>query len=76
LLTHQVIIQLIASTTTEKGLTAQCSLDENTYPKDIKVPEAEMAKLNIQPADFRGEWNYTIKSRENKTLTRLFRLRP
>jgi len=64
LLTHQVIIQLIASTTTEKGLTVQCRLDETTYDKGIKISDAEMAKLNIKPADFHGDWNYTIRPRE------------
>lgn len=64
LLTHQVIIQLIASTTTEKGLTVQCRLDDNAYEKGIKISDAEMAKLNITPADFHGEWNYTIKPRK------------
>jgi transposase len=64
LLTHQVIVQLIASTTTEKGLTVQCRLDENSYDKGIKVSDAEMAKLNIKPADFHGEWNYTIQPRK------------
>jgi transposase len=64
LLTHQVIVQLIASTTTEKGLTVQCRLDENTYDKGIKVSEAEMATLNIKTADFHGEWNYTIIPRK------------
>jgi transposase len=66
LLTHQVIIQLIASTTTNKGLTVQCRLDENTYDKGIKVSDAEMAKLNIKHADFHGEWNYTIKPQKSK----------
>jgi Rhodopirellula transposase DDE domain len=55
LLTHQVIVQLIASTTTEMGLTVQCRLDDNTYDKGIKVSDAEMAKLNITPANFPGE---------------------
>jgi hypothetical protein len=64
LLTHRVIVQLIASTTTEKGLTVQCRLDENTYDKGIKVSDAEMARLNIRPADFHGEWNYTIQPRK------------
>lgn len=63
LLTHQVIVQLIASTTTQKGLTVQCRLDQNTYDKGIKVSDAEMARLNINPAEFHGEWNYTIKPR-------------
>ncbi len=64
LLTHQVIIQLIANTTTKNGLTVQCRLDENTYDKGIKVSDAEMAKLNIEAAEFHGEWNYTIKPRK------------
>ncbi len=64
LLTHQVIVQLIASTTTAKGLTVQCRLDENAYEKGIKVSDAEMAELNIKPAEFHGEWNYTIEARK------------
>jgi len=63
LLTHQVIIQLIAATKTETGLTAQCRLDENDYPKGLKITDAEMAAINIKHADFHGEWNYTISPR-------------
>ena len=60
LVTHQVIIQLIAATKTSTGLTVQCRLDPNTYAKGIKVTDAEMAALNITRADFHGEWNYTF----------------
>jgi transposase len=63
LITHQVIVQLIASTTTETGLTVRCRLDRKKYQKGIKVSDAEMAKLNIQPAKFHGDWNYTFKPR-------------
>jgi Rhodopirellula transposase DDE domain len=42
---HQVIIQLIANTTTDTGLTVACRLDNNTYQKGIKVSDAEMATL-------------------------------
>jgi len=63
LLTHQVIIQLIAATTTKTGLSVQCRLDENPYPKAIKVTDAEMLAINIKLADFHGEWNYTISPR-------------
>jgi hypothetical protein len=59
LVSYLVIVQLIASTTTDTGLTVACHLDENTYDKCIKVTDAEMAALNIQPNAFRGEWNYT-----------------
>ena len=64
LLTHQVIVQLIASTTTQTGLTVQCRLDENAYEKGTKVTDEQIASLNITPADFHGEWNYTIAPRE------------
>jgi hypothetical protein len=32
LLTHQVIIQLLAATTTDNGLTVTCDIDANSYP--------------------------------------------
>jgi hypothetical protein len=63
LVSYLVIVQLIASTTTDTGLTVACRLDESNYAKGIKVTDAEMAALNIQPAAFHGEWNYTIAPR-------------
>jgi hypothetical protein len=63
LLTHEVIVQLISATTTRKGLAVQCRIDRTTYDKGIKVSDAEMADLNIKPADFHGEWNYTFTPR-------------
>jgi hypothetical protein len=58
-----VIIQLIASTTTDTGLAVACQLAANAYEKGIKVSDAEMASLNIKPDSFHGEWNYTIAPR-------------
>jgi len=55
-----VIVNLIANTQTSKGLTIQAGLNVNSYPKGIKISDAEMARLNITPADFHGEWNYSI----------------
>jgi len=66
LVTHEVIVQLVANTTTKTGLNVQCRLDENDYEKGIKVTDAEMASLNINQADFHGEWNYTIAPRHNR----------
>jgi transposase len=63
LVSYLVIVQLIASTTTDTGLTVTCQLDGSTYETGIKVSDAEMASLNIQPACFHGEWNYTITPR-------------
>ena len=33
------------------------------YEKGIKVTDDEMASLNVTPASFQGEWNYTIAPR-------------
>jgi hypothetical protein len=64
LVSHQVIVQLIAATTTTKGLTVSCDLDQSLYPKGIKISDAEMASLNIQPHQFHGDWNYNIIPRQ------------
>jgi hypothetical protein len=63
LISHEVIIQLIGATTTSTGLDVQCCLDENDYPKALKVSDAEMDTINIDRDDFHGEWNYTISPR-------------
>ncbi len=60
LTSHEVIINLIASTTTTKGLKVHCRLDKGSYPKGIKVTAREMAALKLQLHDFHGDWNYTI----------------
>ena len=60
LVSHQVIVQLIGSTTTEKGLKVCCELDGNLYPKGVEVSDEEMQAINITRHAFHGEWNYTI----------------
>jgi hypothetical protein len=60
LVSHQVIVELIAATTTEAGLKVRCQLDPNTYPAGIKVSDAELEAVNLTRHDFHGEWNYTI----------------
>ena len=59
----EVIVNLIAGTTTQKGLSIQADLDPGTYEKGIRISEEEMSKLQLKPATFHGEWNYTITSR-------------
>jgi hypothetical protein len=60
LVSYQTIVQLIAATTTKTGLKVQSEIDTNTYPKGIKVTDAEMDEINIRRHDFHGDWNYTI----------------
>ena len=67
LLTHQMIVQLLASTTTRTGLAVQCRLDRSAYAKGVRVSDAEMATLDLQPAAFPGDGNYTIRPRQPTT---------
>jgi hypothetical protein len=60
LVSYRVIVELISATTTKTGLTVRCELDTGQYPSGIIVSDAEMAAINIQRAEFHGEWNYTI----------------
>jgi len=54
------VINLIASTTTETGLTVECIHDTQEYKKGIVVSDEELSAVNIKPQDFHGEWNYVI----------------
>jgi transposase len=60
LISHEVIVNLIAATSNKTGLKVECQLDTNIYPKAIKVSDKEMADIHIQRDSFHGEWNYTI----------------
>ena len=57
----QVIIDLIASTTTEKGLKVRAKVDNTLYPKGLKISDEQLSKINLVKNDFHGEWNYTIQ---------------
>jgi hypothetical protein len=63
LVSRETVVELIASTTTQTGLTVRCELDTRDYPKGIKVSDAEMTTLNIKGDIFHPEWNYTISPR-------------
>ncbi len=58
-----VIVNLIAGTATQKGLSIQAGLDLGAYEKGIRVSKEEMSNVQLNPAAFHGEWNYTITSR-------------
>lgn len=60
LVSHEVIVNLIAATTTRKGLQVRAELDSKPYPKGIKVTDKEFAAIRIVRDEFHGEWNYTI----------------
>src|SRR2546421_5253409 len=61
--TYQTIVNLIANTTTTKGLTVQCELDPNLYPTKIKLTDEEKKTIPLVRHNFHGDWNYTVTSR-------------
>jgi transposase len=60
LVSHETIVNLIAATTTRKGLKVIAELDSGLYPKGIKVTDEELETIHISREDFHGEWNYSI----------------
>ncbi len=63
LISHQVIINLIAATATRSGLKVHARLDHTEYPKGIKVSDQELAAVDLIGDAFHPEWNYTIRPR-------------
>jgi hypothetical protein len=61
LVSYEVIVQLIAATTTKSGLEVRCELDDATYETGRKISNAELAAVNLERDAFHGEWNYRIR---------------
>jgi len=55
------VVNLIASTTTDKGLSIETSIADTIYETGSEVSDDEFAALNITREKFHGEWNYVIK---------------
>lgn len=64
LTSYQVIVSLIAHTTTKAGLVVRAALDKNHYETGIVVSDEELARVKMIPAKFHGEWNYVICSKK------------
>ena len=56
----QPLAELIAATTTDTGLSGQADYDPNWYPTGVKITNAQLMAVPLEPHDFHGEWNYTI----------------
>ena len=56
----EVIVNLIANTTTKKGLRIQAAVDPGRYAKGIKVEDEQLAQVQIERDPFHGDWNYHI----------------
>ena len=62
----EVIVSLIAATTTDTGLSVQCAIDDNEYQRGIAVSDEEMAVVNLEKSSWRGDWNYIIRPQEHQ----------
>ena len=73
----EVVVNLIASTTTTKGLRVRAALDTDEYPTGVKVDDATMASLHLIPDKFHGDWNYAITPSDSDRIKKQPRkLRP
>ena len=63
LVSHQVIVNLIAATTTKTGLQVRAEIDRGKYPKGVKVSKQQVNEILLERDPFHGEWNYTILPR-------------
>ena len=61
LTSYQVIVNLIANTTTTAGLVLRAALDKGVYETGLTVTDEELARVRITPAKFHGDWNYVIR---------------
>jgi hypothetical protein len=61
LISHEVIVNLIASTKTRSGLKVHSEIDSNSYPKGQVVSDADFSAIKIELDEFHGEWNYSIR---------------
>ena len=65
----EVIVSLIAATTTKKGLKVHAVIDDSTYPAGTKVSDSAMKEINLQRDPFHGEWNYEIRPRREMVIS-------
>jgi len=64
LVSHDLIVKLIGSTTTKTGLKVKAALDTERYESGIKVSDEQLQAVRIKRNDFHGEWNYSILPNE------------
>jgi Rhodopirellula transposase DDE domain len=63
LVSHEVIINLIAATTTKTGLVVKSKLDSNIDPSGVKISDQQRAELRLRRDQFHGDWNYRVLPR-------------
>lgn len=76
LTTYETIVQLIAGTRTSKGLTVNAELDLEKYALGVRSSKHAMTGLQLQRAEFHGDWNYTLRPRSAEQRESASRLKP
>jgi hypothetical protein len=65
LVSFETVVNMISATTTSKGLRIKAVLDKSRYETGLKISDAQMKELNLQPHPQNPEWNYSIIPRDN-----------
>lgn len=65
LINHEVVVNLIGSTTTRNGLNVKVKLSKKKYDTGVKVSDEVPSRLNIKPKQFYGDWNYEMSPHKN-----------
>jgi hypothetical protein len=60
LVSHEVIVELIAATQTHAGLKVRAELDRRSYPLGVKISDRDLAAVPLHRHGWHGEWNYTV----------------
>lgn len=60
MVSYETIVNLIGNTSTKTGLHIQAKPTAKKYPTGIKVSNTDLAKINLKPAKFHGELDYSI----------------
>src|ERR1039458_7699083 len=60
LVSHEVVVQLIAATTTRQGLRVHAERDLGSYPLKVQVTDDDLATIHLRPHEFHEEWNYDL----------------
>jgi hypothetical protein len=66
LASHEVVVDLIAGTTTRTGLKVRAELDRGNHPKRIEVTDEQLAAVPLTRHEWHGDWNYTITGRRSR----------
>lgn len=54
------------STRADAGLRVRAEIDRSSYPKGVVVTDDQMNKARLQPHQFHGEWNNTIRPKRTQ----------